>query len=182
MCFCRWFIIGEIEEETFEEEDFAYHLQKCGVLGFSLALALEGAKYNIHVNTIAPGAGTALTRTVMPEEVVQALKPDYVAPLVVALCSDKVPTPTGGLYEASSGWVATTRWQRSGGHRFPANVTLQPEAVLKVPCPVILKRPKLTIYQLYSKIVDFDDGRADNPKSTEDGLRLIMANMRESKI
>jgi multifunctional beta-oxidation protein len=107
-------------------------MQKCGVLGFSYALALEGAKYNIHVNTIAPGAGTALTRTVMPEDVVQALKPEYVAPLVVALCSDKVPTPTGGLYEVSSGWVATTRWQRSGGYRFPIDVNLSPEDVFKV--------------------------------------------------
>jgi multifunctional beta-oxidation protein len=50
-----------------------------------------------------------MTRTVMPEDMIQALKPEYVAPLVVALCSDKCPTPTGGLYESGCGWVAATR-------------------------------------------------------------------------
>lgn len=93
--------------------------QKAGIIGFSYALAREGAKYNINVNVIAPNAGTALTRTIMPEEMVQALKPDYVAPLVVALCSNKVPTPTGGLFEVGSGWIAKTRWQRSGGAPLP---------------------------------------------------------------
>jgi multifunctional beta-oxidation protein len=95
-------------------------------------LAREGAKYNIHVNTVAPTAGTAMTRTVMPEEVVQALKPEYIAPLVLALCSDKLPTPTGGLYECSGGWVAKTRWQRTRGEDFPLDKKLTPEDVLKV--------------------------------------------------
>ena len=53
------------------------YFQKCGILGFSRALAREGAKYNIYVNTIAPNAGTAMTRTIMPEEMVQAFKPDF---------------------------------------------------------------------------------------------------------
>jgi multifunctional beta-oxidation protein len=136
--------------------------QKCGILGFSRALAREGAKYNIYVNTIAPNAGTAMTRTIMPEEMVQAFKPDYIAPLVVALCSDKVPKdPTGALYEVGSGWVGRTRWQRTGGHGFPVDVKLTPEAVL----------------QQWKRITDFDDGRADNPQDGQDGLKSIMANM-----
>lgn len=67
----------------------------------------------------------------MPEEMVQALKPSYVAPLVVALCSDNVPVPTGGLYEVGSGWIATTRLQRTGGYNFPTKERLTPEVVLK---------------------------------------------------
>lgn len=102
-----------------------------------------------------------MTRTVMPEEMVQAFKPDYIAPLVVLLASDKTPNPTGGLYEVGSGWVGSTRWQRSGGHGFPIDVDLTPEAVL----------------QQWKRIVDFDDGRADHPDSTQDGLKSIMANM-----
>ncbi|KAH9222109.1 multifunctional beta-oxidation protein-like protein [Leptodontidium sp. 2 PMI_412] len=143
-----------------------YAAAKCGILGFSRALAREGAKYNILVNTIAPNAGTAMTRTILPEEMVQAFKPDYIAPLVVALCSDKVPKPgTGNLYEVGSGWVGQTRWQRTGGHGFPVDEKLTPEAVLKQ----------------WKRITDFDDGRTDNPESSQDGLKSIMANMQNRK-
>lgn len=80
-------------------------IQKLGILGFSRALALEGRKYNILVNTIAPNAGTQLTATVLPEELVQVFKPIYIAPLVIALCSGSVPKPgTGMLYEVGSGF------------------------------------------------------------------------------
>ncbi|KAF2091913.1 short chain dehydrogenase [Saccharata proteae CBS 121410] len=138
-----------------------YAAAKCGVLGFSRALAREGAKYNIYVNTIAPNAGTNMTRTIMPEEMVQAFKPDYVAPLVALLCSDRVPKPpTGGLFEVGSGWQARTRWQRSGGHGFPIDVPLTPEAVLGA----------------WEKIINFDDGRSDHPEDSQEGLKSIMAN------
>ncbi|QDS69809.1 bifunctional hydroxyacyl-CoA dehydrogenase/enoyl-CoA hydratase fox2 [Venturia effusa] len=137
-----------------------YAAAKCGILGFSRALAREGAKYNIYVNTIAPNAGTAMTRTIMPEEMVQAFKPDYVAPMVVLLCSDKCPDPTGGLYEVGSGWQARTRWQRTKGFGFPVDVKLTPEAVLK-------KWDNITTFGADS----------DNPESAADGLSSIMANM-----
>ena len=137
-----------------------YAAAKLGILGLSRAIAREGAKYNIYVNTIAPNAGTNMTRTIMPEEMVQAFKPDYVAPMVVALCSDKVPDPTGGLFEVGSGWQARTRWQRSGGVGFPVDVELTPE----------------TILQQWPKIIDFEDGRSDNPEGGQDGLRGIIAN------
>ncbi len=98
----------------------------------------------------------------MPEEMVQAFKPDYVAPLVLLLSSDKVPNPpTGGLFEVGSGWFARTRWQRTGGHGFPVDVKLTPEAVLKA----------------WNDIINFDDGRTDNPEDSQDGLKSIMNNM-----
>jgi multifunctional beta-oxidation protein len=138
-----------------------YASAKCGILGFSKSLALEGKKNNIFVNTVAPNAGTQMTRSIMPEEVVQALKPDYNAPLVILLVSDKAPVPTGGLYEMGSGWFAATRWQRTGGHGFPVDVKLTPEAVL----------------QQWERITNFDDGRADHPHDNASGLKSIMANM-----
>ncbi|EMC93529.1 hypothetical protein BAUCODRAFT_37217 [Baudoinia panamericana UAMH 10762] len=139
-----------------------YAAAKSGILGFSRALAREGAKYNIYVNTIAPNAGTAMTATIMPEELVQAFKPDYVAPAVLLLCSDKVPAPpTGRLFEVGSGWVAETRWQRSGGAQFPVDVTLTPEAV----------KSKL------QQLLNFEDGRADHPEDPSAGTEKIMANI-----
>ncbi|KAL4932340.1 putative peroxisomal multifunctional beta-oxidation protein (MFP) [Aspergillus undulatus] len=139
-----------------------YAAAKLGILGFSRALALEGAKYNIKVNTIAPNAGTNMTRSIMPEEMIQAFKPDYVAPLVVLLCSDLTPEPysTKGLFECGSGWFGSTRWQRTGGHGFPVDVKLTPEAVAKE----------------LSKIVNFDDGRADHPEDIQAANEKVMAN------
>ena len=143
-----------------------YAAAKCGILGFSRALAREGAKYNIFVNTIAPNAGTNMTRTIMPEEMVQAFKPDYVAPIVLLLCSDKVPKPaTGRLYEVGSGWMAQTRWQRTGGHGFPVDVKLTPEAVKGQ----------------WERITNFDDGRADHPEDPQAGTAAIMKNMSNRK-
>ncbi|KAK5138181.1 bifunctional hydroxyacyl-CoA dehydrogenase/enoyl-CoA hydratase fox2 [Meristemomyces frigidus] len=139
-----------------------YAAAKCGILGFSRALAREGAKYNIKVNTIAPNAGTNMTRSIMPEEMVQAFKPDYVAPCVLLLCSDKVPEPaTGRLFEVGSGWVGETRWQRSGGVAFPIDIPLTPEAVK----------------EKWATILNFDDGRADHPSDPTAGTEKIMANM-----
>lgn len=138
-----------------------YAAAKAAILGFSRAIALEGAKYNIYVNTIAPNAGTAMTRTILPEELVQAFKPEYIAPVVLALSSDKVPKkPTGGLYEVGSGWVGETRWQRTFGHGFPIDVPLTPEEVAKH----------------WKDIVTFDE-RADHPAKTNDSLEKILANM-----
>ena len=103
-----------------------------------------------------------MTRSIMPEDMVQAFKPEQVAPMVVALCSDLVPPPmTGALFELGSGWHARTRWQRSGGHGFKIDQKLTPEIVLKA----------------WDKIINFDDGRADHPEDTQDGVRGIMRNM-----
>ena len=107
-----------------------------------------------------------MTASVLPEELVQAFKPDYVAPLVLALCSDKVPEgPTGKLYEVGSGWCGQTRWQRSGGAAFPIDVKLVPEEVLKN----------------WSKIANFDDGRADHPEKSSDSVQKVMANFENRK-
>ena len=86
-----------------------YSTAKLGLWGFTQSLAKEGAKRNIRVNCIAPLAGTRMTETVMPAEVVSALKPDFVAPFVSWLCSDQCEE-TGGLYEVGAGFIAKQRW------------------------------------------------------------------------
>lgn len=92
-----------------------YSTAKLGLWGFTQSLAKEGEKRNIKVNCIAPLAGTRMTETVMPKEVTEALKPDYVAPFVAYLCHDSC-SDSGALYEVGAGYIAKQRWQRSAGH------------------------------------------------------------------
>ncbi|CAD5122090.1 DgyrCDS10540 [Dimorphilus gyrociliatus] len=91
-----------------------YSAAKLGLYGFSNTLAIEGAKNNIYCNTIAPTAGSRLTKTVMPDEVINVLKPEYVAPLVIYLCHES-SQENGGLFEVGGGYVTKLRWQRAGG-------------------------------------------------------------------
>lgn len=82
-----------------------YSTAKLGLYGFTQALAKEGAKRNIRVNCIAPLAGTRMTATVMPAEVVEMMKPDFVAPFVGWLVSDQCDE-NGSLYEVGAGFIA----------------------------------------------------------------------------
>jgi len=99
-----------------------------GVHGFTQSLAKEGEKRNIKVNSIAPLAGTRMTETVMPKELIEALKPDFVAPLVALLCHETCPE-SGSLFDVRAGYIGKQRWQRSAGILFtPTELT--PETIL----------------------------------------------------
>lgn len=79
-----------------------YGAAKTAMLGLMNVLKQEGAKYNVNVNTIAPVAGTRLTQTVMPAEMVDRLKPELVAPAVVYMAS-KDCSDSGLVIEAGAG-------------------------------------------------------------------------------
>jgi len=91
-----------------------YSAAKAGLVGFGKALAKEGAQKNIKVNIVAPGAGSAMTKTILPENIVNLWKAEYVAPIVALLCHESVPG-TGRVYEAGGGWFAEVRYLRSPG-------------------------------------------------------------------
>jgi len=86
-----------------------YATAKLGLWGFTQSLAKEGEKRNIKVNCIAPVAGTRMTETVMPKEIVNALQPSYVAPFVLYLAHESC-TDNGALYEVGAGYIAKQRW------------------------------------------------------------------------
>jgi 3-hydroxyacyl-CoA dehydrogenase/3a,7a,12a-trihydroxy-5b-cholest-24-enoyl-CoA hydratase len=94
-----------------------YAMAKLGIFGFAQTLAHEGRKRNIFVNTIAPIAGSRMTETVLPPNLIEALAPEYVSPLVAWLCHED-NQDTGGLYEVGGGFFAKLRWERSTGKLF----------------------------------------------------------------
>ncbi len=79
-----------------------YGAAKTTMLGLMNVLKQEGAKYNVNVNTVAPVAGTRLTQTVMPQEMVDRLKPELVVPAVVYMVS-KECQDSGLVIEAGAG-------------------------------------------------------------------------------
>ncbi|KAF8738093.1 hypothetical protein AX14_011858 [Amanita brunnescens Koide BX004] len=137
-----------------------YSTAKAGIIGLTRTLAIEGKKYNIIANCIAPSAGTAMTQTIWPQEMVDAFKPDYIAPVVGYLSSKDNKDTTGSLFEITGGWAAQTRWQRAGGHSFPNDKPYSPEDVLAK----------------WNIITNFGDGRATNPSSTQEALQQLMGN------
>ena len=105
-----------------------YSMAKLGLHGFAQTLALEGRKRNIVVNTIAPLAGSRMTETVLPPNLIDALKPEYVTPLVLRLCHEK-NEDTGGLYEVGGGFMGKLRWERSAGKTFRLGRPISAEQV-----------------------------------------------------
>lgn len=60
-----------------------YSAAKMGLVGLAKTIALEGAKNNIHCNVIVPTAASRLTEDILPPDVFNELKPEFIAPVVV---------------------------------------------------------------------------------------------------
>ncbi len=69
----------------------AYAAAKMGLVGLMHTLALEGSRYGIHVNCIAPSATTQMTGTLFKPEELPVLDPARVSPAITALASEKAP-------------------------------------------------------------------------------------------
>ena len=139
-----------------------YSMAKLGLHGFAQTLALEGAKKNVHVNTIAPIAGSRMTETVLPKDLVDALKPEFVSPLMAWLAHESCEE-NGGLFEVGGGFIGKLRWERTEGALFKLNQVLTPEKV----------------QEKWTTIVDF--GKSTHPTAVTGALSPIMDNLGSAK-
>jgi 3-hydroxyacyl-CoA dehydrogenase/3a,7a,12a-trihydroxy-5b-cholest-24-enoyl-CoA hydratase len=135
-----------------------YSMAKLGLVGFANTLAIEGRKKNILVNAIAPIAGSRMTETVLPKEVVDALRPEYVSPLAAWLCHEDCQE-TGALFEVGGGFMAKLRWERTRGKVFKLGRAITPEAVQKS----------------WESITDFTG--ATHPTDVAAGMQPVMDNL-----
>ncbi|XP_068206456.1 peroxisomal multifunctional enzyme type 2-like [Palaemon carinicauda] len=139
-----------------------YSAAKLGLLGLSNTLAIEGQKYNIHCNTLAPTGGTRLTEDILPPDLFEQLQPGLVAPLVLWLCHEDC-NETGGLFEGAGGWFAKYRWERARGKfcRTSVHESVTPEAVR----------------DNWDAITDFTD--SDHPSSNREATAILASGLQD---
>ena len=94
-----------------------YGAAKLGLVGLINTLALEGAKYNIHANALAPIAATRMTQDILPPEVFEKLTPEFVAPVVAYLCTEE-SADTGSIFIVGGGKVQRTALFQNEGVTF----------------------------------------------------------------
>ena len=78
-----------------------YGAAKMGQVGLMNSMKIEGAKNNIHTNSIAPVAATRMTENLMPEAVLEKIGPELVTPGAIFLVSEDAPN--GIILQAQGG-------------------------------------------------------------------------------
>lgn len=82
-----------------------YAAAKTGLIGLTNVLKLEGAKYNVKTNIIVPVAASRLTEDVLPPEFFERMKPDFIAPAVLYMCSEQCED-SGMIVNAALGYYS----------------------------------------------------------------------------
>jgi 3-hydroxyacyl-CoA dehydrogenase/3a,7a,12a-trihydroxy-5b-cholest-24-enoyl-CoA hydratase len=135
-----------------------YSAMKIGLIGFGQTLAAEGRKKNVRVNVIAPIAGSRMTETVLPKELLDALKPEYVSPLVAYLVHESCEE-TGGIFEVGGGVMNKLRWERTVGKTFKLGREITPDAVKAA----------------WGQITDFE--KSTHPANITESMQPVMDNL-----
>ncbi len=87
-----------------------YGAAKAGIAGMSRCLYLEGMKYGVTVNILAPVATSRLTEDIFSEEIKKQRPPEKVSPMVVWLCTDAAKDVTGRTWLVAGNRVSLLSW------------------------------------------------------------------------
>jgi len=101
-----------------------YGAAKMGLIGLINSLALEGAKYNIHANAVAPIAATRMTQDILPPEALEKLTPEFVAPVVAYLCTEEC-ADSASVFIVGGGKVQRTALFENAGANFEKPPSVQ---------------------------------------------------------
>lgn len=104
-----------------------YGAAKMAVVGLMNTLVLEGEKYGIRVNALAPAAGTRMTEGLMDQKVFDLLTPESVTAGLLVLCAEEAPNRLI-LCAGAGGYASTHVYESAGVHLMPVDQT--PENVL----------------------------------------------------
>jgi NAD(P)-dependent dehydrogenase (short-subunit alcohol dehydrogenase family) len=94
-----------------------YGAAKMGLAGLARTLHLEGAKYDVRVNTIAPTAATRMTEDLFPPEMLGLFNPENVVPAALYLVSEDAPS--GAIVGAGAGVVQAAYVTLTQGYALP---------------------------------------------------------------
>lgn len=130
-----------------------YGAAKAGMFGLMNVLKLEGSRYGIGVNSIAPVARTRMTEPLLPAEVAAGLDPDLVSPVVSYLASEACEH-SGLMLEVGAGLLA--------------KVSVVETATVEVTAD----NDEYEVGALISKLKAMDPGRAYD--SSDDALSRIL--------
>ncbi len=104
-----------------------YAAAKCGLVGLSNVLAIEGAKNNIKSNVIAPIARTRLTEQLLGG-MAEHLDPEFVTPLVSYLCSEQCEL-SHEIFDVGAGRYARIFIGMAPGWTAPKGASVTPEDI-----------------------------------------------------
>ena len=105
-----------------------YGSAKMALVGLMNTVKIEGQKYSILSNTIAPLAASRLTEDVFPAAMQDKLKPEFVSPMVAYLCSEECQE-SGSVFTAAGGYFSRAAMVEGKGIFFENAGQVTPEDV-----------------------------------------------------
>jgi len=101
-----------------------YGAAKMAMVGLMNTLHLEGSKYDIRVNCLAPAAGTAMTEGLIPEKAFELLAPESVSPGVVFLVAKNAPSRKV-LVAGGGGFAVYKGFETEGVNLLPSQLSAE---------------------------------------------------------